>query len=175
MEEIKPTEDPTGFDPSFLEYMNRLEALYADNPHTISSSIGDRMLQFVNGKVGFAIIIRETRDSFLVSNPIVLSRREDTGEIFVKPLVPDEFTRILKSSIFSVSHVTMNYRARYFSYLLNEAKLNPIVYPDTIIEEMQSFIDEHDCSCKNETSPKNNKVSEADRSFMTPYYSKVKH
>ena len=87
-----------------------------------------------NGRVVFAIPVKELPDSYLLALPAILVKG-DSG-VNGQPLVSEPAIRIFKSSILFVSHCADKHIAVYYSYIFEKKHLLQGLLTDRAIAEV---------------------------------------
>lgn len=166
--------------PSFLGYAHMVEDLLDPYPLSKEGEVGDRMISFTSGKIAFAIVLTETRDSFLLAHPVTLLHSDDGG-IHGRVMCPKPVTRVFKSSVLYVSQPLDLHRFVYLKFLMEDLKeLPPLLEGkrlESAVKYLQWYRKEHP-EVDNMKDPKDEEETEVDaplKSFSSLYKSRVTH
>ena len=138
--ELKQFEDDSVKVPTHLYQI--IELLHSAPNILPTQSIDIRCYYTIDNKAFFGIQFCETPDSFLVgaSAQIVL---DATGRPMVKSYIQLPVTRVMKSSISTLSKPNPKFSTFYYKYLLdNGPKLLPDYVTEDIIKQLQNAIEE---------------------------------
>ena len=124
---------------SFLGYADMAGALLDPHPLSKEGEVGDRMFSFVSGKVAFAILLAETKDSIIIAHPITLFHNNG-GNVEGRVMCPKPVTRIFKSSLMYISQPLDLHRFIYLKFLMEELKELPALLEGARLESAIQYL-----------------------------------